>query len=168
MRHSTIHAALVIAAGAGLASCSADKATVGPFDGDVIAVMDGAVNAEVVTNAQTGEVLVQTWKPDSARRQAIPAAPISLGTASHVVVLAPHPIADDPPGESSRFYGQADWLRGGMFDHGWLRCCGAGAGSANDGPPSERTHVFWWTNCWNAGHKHPELWSDIAAATGPR
>lgn len=152
----TIVAAIsVIVSIALLSSCSATAAAAapGPNGGDVVPIQNG--KAEVVTNAETGEVMVHTWDQNLKGQQPIDAQPMTLGSGEHMVELEPHPLASDPPGKCSRFYGQADWMRGGSIKSGWLRCCGGqggGGGTRQD---------FAWANCWAGGRTHGGMWSEM-------
>ncbi|MFA6046099.1 MAG: hypothetical protein WC718_14035 [Phycisphaerales bacterium] len=143
----------VIVSIAMLSSCSETKAVVGPNGGDVVPIQNGAAGAkaEVVTNADTGEVMVHMWDQNLKSQQPIDAQPMTLGSGDHTVELEPHPLASDPAGKCSRFYGQADWMRGGSIKTGWLRCCG-GQGTRQD---------FAWANCWSGGRARGGMWSEM-------
>jgi hypothetical protein len=136
-----------------LSSCSPTKAAAGPNGGDLVPIQSGggAAKAEVVTNANTGEVMVHTWDTDLKNHQPIDATPMSLGSGDHMVELQPYPLPADPPGRCSRFYGQAEWVRDGKFDHGWLQCCG-GQGTR---------HEFPWSHCWSGGQGHDGMWGEM-------
>lgn len=134
-----------------LSSCSASTAAAGPNGGDVVPIQNGAANAEIVTNADTGEAMVHTWDQGLHSAMPIENQPLTLGSGDNTVELTPHPRASDPPGKCSRFYGQADWLRGGSIRHGWLLCCG-GQGARHD---------FAWANCWSGGRSHGPMWSEM-------
>lgn len=139
---------------AALGSCSDQKAAAaapGPNGGDVVPIQNGTAKAEVVTNSDTGEVMVHTWDTGMKNAQPIAAEPMTVGTGDQSIEVAPHPLASDPPGKCSRFYGQADWMRGGSIKSGWLRCCG-GQGTRQD---------FAWTNCWSGGRSHGGMWSEM-------
>jgi hypothetical protein len=105
-------------------SCS-NSAKAGPNGGDVAALNDGKTSAEVLANADSGEVMVHTWDNDLKSARPVEARPLTLGADEQQIQLAPHPLASDPPGYCSRFYGRADWLRGGKVQHGWLSHSGA-------------------------------------------
>lgn len=148
----TIVAAIgVIVSIAMLSSCSSRTAAAapGPNGGDVVPIQNG--KAEVVTNADTGEVMVHTWDQNLRSQRPIDAQPMTLGSGEHMVELEPHPLASDPAGKCSRFYGQADWMRDGSIKTGWLRCCG-GQGTRQD---------FAWANCWAGGRTHGGMWSEM-------
>jgi len=148
----TIVAAIsVIVSIALLSSCSESKAAAGPNGGDIVPIQSVAAKAEVVTNADTGEVMVHTWDQNLKSQQPIDAQPMTIGSGDSSVELTPHPLASDPPDKCSRFYGQADWMRGGSIRNGWLRCCG-GQGTRHD---------FAWTNCWSGGRAHGPMWSEM-------
>lgn len=148
---------ITIIAAAGLAggmlfvqSCST-KAKAGPNGGDLVTLADGKTSAEVVANSDTGEAMVHTWNQDLKSPLPIEAKPLTLGSEANSVRLDPHPIASDPPGYCSRFYGKADWLRGGSVRHGWL---------SRSGNESDR-HQFAWDRCWKAGGAHGRMWSEM-------
>ena len=145
-----------ILAAAGLAagmffvqSCS--KAKAGPNGGDLVTLGDGKTNAEIMANSDTGEAMVHTWNQDLKSSLPIEAKPLTLGTDANSVRLDPHPLAGDPPGYCSQFYGRADWLRGGSVHHGWLSSGG------NDSP---RQH-FDMNRCWDSGRTHGHMWSEM-------
>ena len=100
-------------------SCS-PKAEAGPNGGDVVPLNDGKAKAEVMANADTGEMMVHTWDQNLKASQPIENKPLTMGSGDQTIELQPHPTASDPSGLCSRFYGQADWLRGGGVHHGWM------------------------------------------------
>ncbi len=110
----------------------------------------GVAKAEILANAETGEVMVHTWDQNLKNSQPIENKPLMLGSGDHTVELQPHPTASDPSGFCSRFYGQADWLRGGQMGQGWL---GGGAGQSRQ--------EFSWNNCWNAGAADGSMWNEM-------
>jgi hypothetical protein len=122
-------------------------ASAGPNGGDLVPLDGGTAYAELLTNAETGEAMVHTWDRDLKRSRPIPSEPLVLGSGEESVSLMPHPTHDDPPGSCSRFYGRADWLRGGGIRHGWLRHRGHGEG-----------RQFGWGRCWDAGRSHGSMW----------
>ncbi len=130
-----------------LQSCSSSKA--GPNGGDVVALNNGKAKAEVVANADTGEVMVHTWDQNLTHSQPIENKPLMIGSGGQTIELQPHPTASDPRGFCSRFYGQADWLRGGHVRQGWL----GGAG--------QNQQEFAWNNGWAGGHAHGSMWSEM-------
>jgi hypothetical protein len=130
-----------------LQSCS--KAAAGPNGGDVVTLNNGQAKAEVVANADTGEVMVHTWDQNLKNSQPIESRPLMIGSGDQSVELQPHPIANDRSGFSSRFYGQADWLRGGHVQHGWL------------GSAGQSRQDFAWNNCWRGGQAHGPMWSEM-------
>lgn len=131
-------------------SCS--KAKAGPNGGDLVGLDSSGGSAEVVTNADTGEVMVHTWKDDLKTPLPIEARPLTLGADANQVQLNPHPMPGDPPGYCSRFYGRADWVRGGGIHHGWM--------SRADGGASRQE--FAWDRCWKAGRAHGQMWSEMS------
>ena len=133
-----------------LQSCFA-SAKAGPNGGDVVALNDGKTSAEVLANADTGEVMVHTWDNDLKSARPIEARPLTIGADEKQVQLDPHPLANDPPGYCSRFYGRADWLRGGTFHHGWLNHSGTETGR----------HDFSWNHGWQAGKSYGPRWSEM-------
>ena len=141
----------VCAISLGLAACESRTTAAGPNGGDVVPIQNGAAKAEVLTSATTGEVMVHTWDPALKSHQPIDAEPMTLGSGDQSIQLDPFPLATDPSGKCSRFYGQADWVRTGKFDHGWLRCCG-GQGTRQD---------FSWSHCWSGGRGHDGMWSEM-------
>ena len=133
-----------------LTSCS-QQAVAGPNGGDVVPIQNGAAKAEVVANSDTDEVMVHTWDNDLKKYQPVDAVPIVVGSGERTVELMPHPLASDPPGRCSRFYGHAEWLHGGKIGRGWLQCCGSQA----------TRHEFAWRNCWSGGREHGGMWSEM-------
>lgn len=125
-------------------------ASAGPNGGDLVPIKNGTAYAEVVSNGDTGEVLVQTYGEDLKTRQPIEQQPITVGSGENSVELSPYPTATDPPGTCSRFYGQADWARGGDVRRGWMM--GAGAGSRQE---------FAWEHGWEAGRMHGGMWEEM-------
>ena len=154
---------LTIVAAAGLAvamsfvqSCSA-SARAGPNGSDVVALDDGQTNAEVLANADTGQVMVHTWERDLKSARSIEARPLTMGTDDKQIQLEPHPVSSDPPGYCSRFYGRADWLQGGKVRRGWLNHSGTVSGRQD----------FAWNHGWQAGESHGAMWSQMMDGRGP-
>ena len=148
---------LIIVAAAGLVvgmlfvqSCS-NGAKAGPNGGDVVALNDGKTSAEVLANADSGEVMVHTWDNDLKSARPVEARPLMMGADENQIQLEPHPLASDPPGYCSRFYGRADWLRGGKVHHGWLSYSGSATGRQD----------FEWNHGWQAGKSHGPMWSEM-------
>lgn len=145
-------------------ACSRAAAS-GPNGGDVVPIKDGTTKAEVVANAETGEVMVQTFAEDLKARQPIEREPITVGSGTNSVELTPYPVDTDPPGTCSRFYGQADWARGGSFREGWMQSRGMGT-----------RQEFAWQHGWEAGRMHGRMWEEMGGhrlmgpglAPGPR
>ncbi len=131
-----------------LQSCSSAQA--GPNGGDIVALNKDQAKAEIVANADTGEVMVHTWDQNLKNSQPIENKPLMMGSGDQTVELQPHPTASDPSGFCSRFYGQADWLRGGQMHHGWL------GGSAD-----ENRQEFPWNYCWKGGSAHGSMWTEM-------
>jgi hypothetical protein len=156
-RRSSTKTWLAVAATAALAlgmffiqACT-DNAKAGPNGGDVVALSDGKTRAEVLANADTGEVMVHTWDRDLKSSHPVDARPLMIGTDTKQLQLEPHPLASDPPGYCSRFYGRADWLEGGNVRHGWI---------SQSSTPSER-HDFQMNRGWKAGAQHGGMWSEM-------
>ena len=135
------------------ASCSAE-ASGAPHGGDVVSLGDG-VSAELVANAETGEVMVHTWDEDLKTARPIEAKPLILGSDQRTVELEPYPLPSDPRGYCSRFYGEADWVRGGDISHGWIR------------HGEMARHEFGWRNCWKGGQAHGRMWAEMGEHRGP-
>lgn len=129
-------------------SCTSKEELAGPYGGDIVPLQDGKVNAEILSNADTGEVMVHTWGQDLKTPEPIKAEPLSVGSEERSMQLMPHPVEGDPPGFCSRFYGQGDWVRGGGIHHGWLRRSSA----------EGLRHSFAWKNCWRGGRDHGSMW----------
>ena len=70
-----------------LQSCSSSKA--GPNGGDVVALNNGQAKAEVVANADTGEVMVHTWDQQLPNSRAIESKPLMNGSGSQNTELQP-------------------------------------------------------------------------------
>ena len=102
-------------------------------------------------NADTGEVMVHTWDRDLKTPRPVEREPITVGSAENSAELTPHPTASDPSGTCSRFYGHADWMRGGNVGHGWLAMRGDGG----------RRHSFDWRECWQGGKAHGRMWEEM-------
>lgn len=130
----------------GAAGCS-QAAAAGPNGGDVVPIKDGSTVAEVVSNADTGEVLVQTYDEDLKTREPIEREPITVGSGQNSVELTPYPTDTDPPGTCSRFYGQADWVRGGRIGDGWM-----------ESRAMRMRHDFAWQRGWEAGRMSGGMW----------
>ena len=128
------------------AGCSR-AAAAGPNGGDVVPIKNGSAFAEVVSNADSGEVIVQTYDEDLKTREPIEREPITVGSGENSVELTPYPTETDPPGTSSRFYGQADWVRGGSMREGWMQ--GRAMGTRQE---------FDWQRGWEAGRMGRGMW----------
>src|SRR6266536_484585 len=114
MRMTTI--SLLLAAAAAVGGCNRPAATppsTGPNGGDVVPIKNGTAYAELLANADTGEVMVHTWDQDLKTRRPVEKESITVGSGDNSAELMPHPLDGDPSGTSSRFYGHADWMRGG-------------------------------------------------------
>jgi hypothetical protein len=126
-------------------------ASAGPNGGDVVPLQNGAVKAELVANQDTGELMVHTWDKDLKSRRPIKSEPLIVGSDQQSVELAPHPMSSDPPGFCSRFYGYAEWARGGRINRGWMH---------QRGQESDH-HDFAWQGCWSAGRSHGPMWTEM-------
>ena len=125
----------------------ARAAAAGPNGGDVVPIKNGSAVAEVVSNADSGEVMVQTYAEDLKTREPIEREPITVGSGQNSVELTPYPTETDPPGTCSRFYGQADWVRGGSIRAGWMQ--GRAMGMRQE---------FDWQRGWEAGRIGRGMW----------
>ena len=130
---------------------SGRSAEAGPYGGDVVSIDKGGGYAELVANRDTGEVMVHTWDKDLTTARPVEGKPMTLGTDAGSIILDPHPLSTDPRGYCSRFYGQADWMRGGGHHTGWLRM-------ADD---AAVRHDFQWKRCWDAGRSHGGMWEEM-------
>lgn len=135
---------------AGCSTSSGPSASAGPTGGDLVPIKNGTAYAELLANADTGEVMVHTWDKDLKTRQPIEKEPITVGSGDNSVELTPHPMDTDPSGTCSRFYGQANWVRGGGVHSGWMH--GGGTGD-------HRT--FDWNHCWQGGRTHGPMWEEM-------
>ena len=128
--------------------------TAGPNGGDVVPITvastGGTAWAELLANADTGELAVHTWDKELQSKQPIEDEPIIIGSGEDSVELMPHPATADPPGTSSRFYGQAEWVKGGGIRYGWLHREGA-----------QDHREFNWQRCWQAGRTHAPMWTEM-------
>ena len=140
---------MLLAGSVSWAGCS-PVAAAGPNGGDVVPINNGSAVAEVVSNANTGEVIVQTYDQELKRRQPIEPQPITVGSGQNTVELMPHPTETDPPGTCSRFYGQADWVRGGQMRIGWMQSRAFGG-----------RQEFGWHHGWEAGRMGSRMWEDM-------
>ena len=124
----------------------------GPNGGDVVSLKDGT-NAELLANADTGELMVHTWDRDLKQPRPIKSEPLIVGSGDQSAALTPYPTQNDPPGYCSRFYGHADWARGGGVRHGWMH---------PQTQPGDH-HDFAWRGCWRGGQSHGEMWTGMGA-----
>ena len=131
-----------------LSSCG-QAAAAGPLDGDLVS-LNGDTVAEVIANEATGDVMVHTWSADHRTPRPINSQAMQLGGGTaQAVDLLPHPLATDPPGLSSRFYGRADWLQHRDVSRGWLTTAEHGR------------HELDFARCWEGGRRHGTMWSEV-------
>ena len=130
---------------------SGNRAVAGPNGGDIVPLQDGATKAELLANQDTGELMVHTWDKNLKQSRPIKSEPLTVGSGRQSVDLEPHPVVGDPPGFCSRFYGHADWARGGGVNQGWIHPRGETADH----------HDFAWNGCWKAGRSHEAMWTGM-------
>lgn len=140
----------VLIAVAGCSQTSEKPAAAGPNGGDLVPIKSGSAYAELLANADTGEVMVHTWDKDMKTTRPIERESITVGSGDKSVQLTPHPMETDPSGTCSRFYGHADWVRGGGMQSGWME--GGGMGGR---------HTFDWSRCWEGGRSHERMWEEM-------
>ena len=141
---------VILASLFGLAGCSKtpqQSASVGPSGGDLAPIKGGSAYAELLANADTGEMMVHTWDKDLKTRRPVDREPITVGSGENSAELLPHPMDGDPSGMSSRFYGHAGWARGRNIGHGWLTMHGDG----------NHRHSF----DWQGGKAHGKMWEEM-------
>lgn len=143
----------VIAAGAVITAYALinRQASAGPYGGDLVPLDDGKVYAEVLANQESGELMAHVWDKDLETPHPIPSEPITVGSDDSSTQLMPHPMPNDPAGTCSRFYGHADWVRGGGIRNGWLHT------SAH----AEHRQQFAWNRCWQGGRAHGAMWQEV-------
>lgn len=149
-----IRSVLVVAVAISATGCSqtaTQPAATGPNGGDIVPIRNGTAYAELLANADTGEVMVHSWDKDLKTRRPVEKESITVGSGEKSAELIPHPMDGDPPGMSSRFYGHADWMRGGNVHQGWLAMRGEGS----------KKHSFDWQGCWQGGKTHGRMWEDM-------
>src|SRR6516165_12793625 len=98
----TLGTGVILASLFAVAGCSqrAERtAATGPNSGDLVSIKGGTAYAELLANADTGEVLVNTWDKDLKTRRPIEKEPITVGSDDKSVELAPHPTDTDPSGK---------------------------------------------------------------------
>lgn len=124
----------------------------GPNGGDLVSIADGTAYVEIMANADTGEVVAHVLGKDVENNLPITAEPITVGSGRNRVALTPKPSNADPSGASSRFLGQADWLRGGQVHRAWIQVSGT-AGHQE----------FELRHGWDAGRLHWQTMSGRAS-----
>lgn len=142
-------AGLILSSLTAVTGCSR-TASVGPNGGDLVSIKGDSAYAELLANPQTGEVIVRTWDGDLNAPRPIEREPITVGSGEDEIQLRPYPTDTDPAGTCSRFYGQADWARGGDIRRGWMR-----------GPSTGPRREFEWRHGWEAGRRQSRMWEDI-------
>ena len=75
----TIVAGMIFIGLMAVAACSRTAAA-GPNGGDLVPIKGGTAYAELVSNADTGEVIVQTWDKDLKTLKPIEKEPIVVGS----------------------------------------------------------------------------------------
>lgn len=146
--------ALILLAGVSAAGCNRPATTtpsIGPNGGDVVPIKNGTAYAELLANPDTGELMVHTWDQDLKAPRPVEKESITVGSGENSAELMPHPMSTDPAGTCSRFYGPADWARGGTIRHGWMSVRGDGG----------QRHPFDWRGCWQGGRAHGRLWEEM-------
>ena len=149
-----IGSVFVVAVAISATGCSptaTQPASVGPNGGDVVPIRNGTAYAELLANADTGEVMVHSWDKDLKTRRPLEKESITVGSGEHRAELIPRPMDGDSPGMSSRFYGHADWMRGGNVHQGWMAMPGEGG----------QKHSFDWQGCWQGGKTHGRMWEEM-------
>lgn len=141
---------LVLAAGVFFLLTGTDAAA-GPNGGDIVPLAEGDAYAELLANSDTGEVMVHTWDEGLKTAKPIKSEPLTLGSGDQSVELMPHPTSSDPAGYCSRFYGQADWVRGGGVQNGWMHQAGH----------AQHRREFAWQQCWKGGENHDAMWTEM-------
>ena len=122
----------------------------GPNGGDLVPIKGGNAYAELLANSDSGEVMVHTWDKNLKTPRPIEKEPITVGSGDNSVELTPHPMDTDPSGTCSRFYGDANWVRGGGVHSGWMHGGGTGDHRTID-----------WSRCWQAGQEHRQMWEEM-------
>jgi hypothetical protein len=112
----------------------------GPNGGTLVSLKNSNAKAEILADAGNGTVLIYTWEHALKKKRPISYKPLMIGSGNETVDLQPYPTVEDSAGYCSRFFGKADWLRGGHIRHGWL-----------GGGMEQIRHGFNWKNCWRAG-----------------
>ena len=135
---------------------SGNRALAGPHGGDVVPLGDGNAYAELLADADTGDLMVHTWDKDLKTARPIKAEPLRVGSGDKQTELTPHPMPGDPPGFCSRFYGHADWARGGNIAQGWI----------HHGGEQGHHQEFAWRQCWSGGRSHTAMWNEMPGRHG--
>ena len=150
-RISIVSAVAVALIAAGCSQTATQPASTGPNGGDMVPIRNGTAYAEFLANGDTGEVMVHSWDKDLKTQRPVERESITVGSGENSTQLVPHPMDGDPPGMSSRFYGHADWMRGGNVHQGWLTMRGEGG----------QKHSFDWQGCWQGGKAHGRMWEEM-------
>lgn len=145
----TIAIALLVSVVVGCNRTEPSALSTGPNGGDVVPIKNGTAYAELLANPDTGELMVHTWDKDLNTPRPVEKEPITVGSGDNSAELIPHPMNTDPAGTCSRFYGHADWARGGTISHGWMAMRG------------DQRHSFDWRGCWQGGKAHGRMWEEM-------
>lgn len=146
-----IGAVLAVVAAVGAYAFFNRPASAGPYGGDLVPLDGGAAYAEILANAESGELMAHVWDNDLKTSHPIPNEPITVGSDNDSAELMPHPMPNDPAGTCSRFYGQSDWVRNGKMHHGWLQT----------GDHRQSRREFAWNRCWDGGQSHGSMWNEM-------
>ena len=85
----TVAAVALIAAGC--SQTATRPASTGPNGGDVVPIRNGTAYAELLANADTGEVMVHSWDKDLKTRRPVEKESITVGSGENSAELIPHP-----------------------------------------------------------------------------
>lgn len=131
-----------------LLSCSSMQR--GPNGGPIVSLKNSHAKAEIITNAESGAILIYTWDLVLKNKRPVNYKPLIIGSGNETVDLHPYPIDDDSAGYCSRFYGKADWLYGEQMHSGWL-----------GGGMEQIRHEFDWDISLRAGKSRGTLFKKM-------
>jgi hypothetical protein len=134
-------------------SCSSMQQ--GPNGGTIVSLKNSNAKAEILANAESGMIIVYTWDLALKKSRAISYKPLTIGSGEETVNLLPYPTADDSAGSCSRFFGKADWLRGGNVSYGRL-----------GGGMEQIAHNFNWNKGLSAGKNLSSLFKKMDGNQG--